>query len=102
MKKLLVLLFLSQTYLGLSQTTDKTVIVKYIDAPIVLDAQLNEASWSTAKPATSFWQYFPSDTTQAKQQASIKFLFDDKNLYIGAKVNRSRESIYNPFSQARF
>ncbi len=69
----------------LSQT--KTVHVKYISETIVLDGNLDETSWSETKPATNFWNYFPTDSLQAKQQAEIKMLFDDNNLYVGIKVN---------------
>jgi len=69
----------------LSQT--KTVHVKYISETILLDGHLDEKSWIETKPATNFWNYFPTDSLQAKQQAEIKMLFDDNNLYIGIKVN---------------
>ena len=65
----------------------KTVHVKYISETIVLDGNLNEFSWSQTEPATDFWNYFPNDSLQAKQQPEIKMLFDDTNLYIGIKVN---------------
>ena len=61
--------------------------VKYISETILLDGHLDEKSWIETKPATNFWNYFPTDSLQAKQQAEIKMLFDDNNLYIGIKVN---------------
>ena len=69
----------------LSQT--KTVHVKYISETILLDGHLDEKSWIETKPATNFWNYFPTDSLQAKQQAEIKMMFDDNNLYVGIKVN---------------
>jgi hypothetical protein len=72
---------------GFSQTTNKSVFVNYIEKPIILDANLNEMAWQNSKGASGFWQYFPLDSIQAKQQATIKFLFDDDNLYVGIKVN---------------
>ncbi|BAO76690.1 hypothetical protein WPG_2460 [Winogradskyella sp. PG-2] len=65
----------------------KEVYVKYITETIVLDGNLNESSWSEAESATNFWNYFPNDSLQAKQQPEIKMLFDDTNLYVGIKVN---------------
>jgi len=62
---------------------NKDVNVSYINEEIKLDAVLNEASWYKKKPATDFWQYFPTDTLQAKNQSEITMLFDDHNLYIG-------------------
>ncbi|MEL6810412.1 MAG: DUF5916 domain-containing protein, partial [Bacteroidota bacterium] len=64
----------------------KRVDVKYISENIVVDALLDEPAWETAVPATNFWQYFPTDTLQAKNQTEIRFLFDDKTLYVGIKV----------------
>ena len=79
-----------------SQTTDKSVFVNFIDNPIVLDAELSENEWKKAKGAEGFWQYFPSDSLQAKQQANIKFLFDDDNLYVGIKVKAPDNNFITP------
>lgn len=85
MKYLFFFTFLFITCFGFSQA--KEVHVKYISETIVLDGNLNEASWIKALTATNFWNYFPTDSLQAKQQAEIKMLHDDTNLYIGMKVN---------------
>ena len=74
-------------FIGYSQVAKKSVTVKYITEEIKLDAVLDEDAWSKAEPATNFFQYFPSDTVQAINQTEIRFLFDDKNLYVGIKVN---------------
>jgi hypothetical protein len=88
LKKILLLLVLLVTYISYSQSiTNKSVNVKYITETITLDGVLNETAWSQVEPATNFWQYFPTDSLQAKQQPEIKMLFDDNNLYIGIKVN---------------
>ena len=79
-----------------SQTTDKSVFVNFIDNPIVLDANLNEKEWKKTKGASGFWQYFPLDSVQAQQQATIKFLFDDDNLYVGIKVNAPANDFITP------
>lgn len=85
MKQLFTLTFLFFTCFGFTQT--KEVHVKYITENIILDGSLNESSWQNAKPATNFWNYFPTDSVQAKQQPEIKMLHDDDNLYIGMKIN---------------
>ena len=79
-----------------SFSQNKTVHVKYIDQPITVDAVLDEAVWKEAEPATNFWQHFPTDSLQAQQQAEIKMLFDDKNLYVGIKVNSSNSDYIIP------
>jgi hypothetical protein len=85
LKKFLLFTYLCIASIGFSQ--NKSVQVKYINETITLDGQLNESSWSEAETATDFWNYFPTDSTQAKQQPVIKMLYDDTNLYVGIKVN---------------
>lgn len=96
MKKLALLITLLTVFISFSQTKTKTVHVKYINQPITVNAILDEAAWSKVEPATDFWQYFPTDSIQAKQQTEIKMLFDDKNLYIGMKVNSAGDEFIIP------
>ncbi|MEQ3655124.1 MAG: DUF5916 domain-containing protein [Dokdonia sp.] len=84
-RKILFLLLLF--YGALLMAQQKQVVVKYINTPITIDASLDESPWDTAIPATNFWEYFPTDTIQAKHQTEIRMLFDDQNLYVGIKVN---------------
>ena len=75
---------------------NKDVNVSYINEEIKLDAVLNEASWYKKKPATDFWQYFPTDTLKAINQTEITMLFDDHNLYLGIKVYSSGNNYIIP------
>ena len=68
------------------QSQNKSVLAKYTDEEIKIDGVLNETSWGKVLPATNFYQYFPTDTAQAKSQVEIKFMFNDRNLYVGIKV----------------
>ncbi|MFT5890685.1 MAG: hypothetical protein ACI9Y7_000778 [Dokdonia sp.] len=83
-RNLLFLLILFSTSLSFSQ--GKEVFVKYIDTDINVDGKLDESVWQQAAPAKDFWEYFPTDTIQAKNQTEITFLYDDKKLYVGIKV----------------
>ncbi len=94
--KNLIFLFLLTTFCGYSQISKKTVQVKYIDEEIKIDGVLDENSWSLVRPATDFFQYFPTDTTRAKRQAEIQFLFDDENLYVGIKVHAKGKDFIVP------
>lgn len=94
MKNLILIFALFTVFIGFSQT--KTVHVKYINQPITVDAVLDEAVWAEAEAATNFWQHFPTDSLQAKQQAEIKMLFDDRNLYVGIKVNSANDEYIIP------
>lgn len=71
----------------LAQQNIKSFKVKYISTPITLDGALDEAVWQTDDSANSFQQYFPTDSVQANYQTNIKMCFDDKNLYIGIKLD---------------
>jgi Domain of unknown function (DUF5916)/Carbohydrate family 9 binding domain-like len=97
LKNLLILTALFSISLSFSQgTKNKSVNVKYISEAITIDAILDEAAWSQTKPATDFWEWFPSDSVLAKQQTEIKMLFDDDNLYIGIKINSSGKDYIIP------
>ena len=74
----------SSIYYGQNKT--KSFIVKKINKNIVPDGVLDEPIWETANSANNFWEYFPLDSIQARQQTDIKMLYDDKNLYIGITV----------------
>jgi hypothetical protein len=81
----LALLFLSLN--AFSQNPEKSFVVKYISDEIALDGNLDEPIWAMAESANTFQQYFPSDSILAKEQSEIKMLYDDKNLYIGIRIN---------------
>lgn len=81
-----ITLFLLLLAGGLLTGQNKQVTVKFIDQAITLDAALDEPAWEMVEPAKDFWQYFPTDSVQARNQTEIKFLYDDKTLYVGIKV----------------
>ena len=62
-----------------------SIMVNKTTEKIILDGQLNEAVWQTAKPATNFSQYIPSADVIAKGQTEVFMASDDKYLYIAAK-----------------
>ena len=86
MKYLNNLIFLTILLSYCVVNAQKQVTVKYISEPINIDAVLDEPAWQLADKADKFWQYFPSDSIQSKQQSEIKMLFDDNYLYVGIKV----------------
>lgn len=94
--KNLIFLVLFVSFFANSQVKKKSVLVKYINEEITVDGILDEHAWSTTKPATNFFQYFPTDTAQAKRQAEISFLFDDRFLYVGIKVSIKSKNIIVP------
>ena len=85
MKNIFIAIFFV-SFCAFSQTSNKSVLAKYTDEDIKIDGVLNEAAWGKILPATNFHEYFPSDTAQAKRQVEIKFMFNNRNLYVGIKV----------------
>ena len=85
-----------------SQNTDKSFVVKHIDAKITLDGSLDEAVWQTAESAQNFQQYFPTDSVQAAQQSEIKMLYDDTTLYVGITVYAAGNDYVVPTLQRDF
>lgn len=81
-----VLLFATVAF---SQKERKTFLVKKISESIIADGNLDEPIWEMADIASEFWEYFPTDSIQARKQSQIKILYDDKNLYIGIKAYSS-------------
>jgi hypothetical protein len=86
LKKYLLLIFSISCLTAYTQES-KQVHVKHTINKIVIDGKLDEFDWQKVKPATNFWQYFPTDTLKSKNQTEIKMMFDDENLYLGIKVN---------------
>ena len=48
-----------------------------------IDGVLDDAEWGNAIPATNFFQYDPYNGPPAKSNTELRFLYDDKALYIG-------------------
>lgn len=55
-----------------------------IDEPIYIDGRIDESVWLRAQPAVEFYQQAPDEGRLATRQTEVRFLYDDKNLYIGA------------------
>ena len=79
-----------------SQSQKKSITVKKTNASFVADGILDETAWNDADKADEFWQYFPSDSTQAKGQSEIKMLYDDSNLYIAITVFSEKDKYVVP------
>ena len=67
----------------------KSVVPQKISSQIIIDGELNESVWSDLQPSGNFWQYFPSDSSLAKNQTEFYLVYDDKNIYIGIRCYSS-------------
>ena len=65
----------------------KRVAAVRIAEPIVIDGVLDEAAWSLAEPAVDFHQQFPDEFAPATERSSVRFLYDNEMLYIGAMLS---------------
>ena len=64
----------------------RSVFVKKISDKIQLDGILDEVIWDQAEIATDFWQMFPTDSLRSTNSTTVKLLYDDTHIYIGAKA----------------
>jgi hypothetical protein len=73
-----------------SQIQQPSIFVKYSTDKIILDGDLDEAIWQTAKKAHDFWQYFPLDSIKSPNKTEVKMFYNDKYLYIGIRAESSK------------
>ena len=63
-----------------------TLKIKKTSDKIILDGMLDEIAWMTSDSAYNFKQNFPSDTSLAIAQKVVYIRYDDKNIYVAAKM----------------
>ncbi len=68
---------------SLAQQREKSVTAVYIDAPIVIDGDLDENQWNLAEPATDFIQQEPRMGEPSSERTEVRLLYDNENLYLG-------------------
>ena len=70
-----------------AQSTDaKKLNALKIAHDLKIDGFLNEPEWSSAMEATGFKLNYPSDTGYATGKTIVKILYNDRYLYIGARL----------------
>jgi Domain of unknown function (DUF5916)/Carbohydrate family 9 binding domain-like len=62
----------------------KTLPATRINNPVKLDGMLDDAAWQTAVAATDFITNTPTFGLPASQPATVKILYDDVAIYVGA------------------
>lgn len=58
--------------------------------PIQVDGHLDEAVWAAAPLASSFRQEWPHRSEPARQRTEVRVLYDDRYLYVGARMHHDR------------
>lgn len=59
-----------------------------LEGDLTLDGRLDEAAWARATPATGLLQSQPEEGAPATVPTEVRFLFDDRALYIGARMTQ--------------
>ena len=59
---------------------------------ITIDGRLDEADWGRALPAKDFRQKDPDEGQPATEATEVRFLYDDKAIYVGARMFDSEPS----------
>ena len=68
--------------------------------PIVLDGHLDERAWLEAPAASGFLQRDPNQGDPATEPTELRLLFDDKALYVGARLlDREADRIVKQLSR---
>lgn len=68
--------------------------IKRAEDEIIVDGLLEEATWKNADVADGFQQNFPTDGIDANAITEMRFSYDDKFIYIGAKLYNTGPSKY--------
>jgi hypothetical protein len=57
-----------------------------VTGTITIDGKLDESTWSKATQITDFRQQQPQEGAQASQRTEVRVLYDERALYIGARM----------------
>lgn len=108
----IALLVASGSLSVLAAQNDKIITALYVEAPIVIDGNLDEPEWSLATPGGDFIQNEPRTGEPATEPTEVRILYDDENLYIGVYCfdSAGKEGItvtemkrdYRPFDNDHF
>src|SRR4051812_47832341 len=81
----LLLIYVTLTFYAISVAgQSKTIAAFKVTKPPVIDGDLNDEAWKEAPVATDFIQFFPSYGIPASVKSSVKIIYDNNAIYIGA------------------
>jgi hypothetical protein len=69
------------------------VTILTIDTEIELDGHLDEAVWQEAAPVNEFQRFRPTQGPAPAGTTEVRFLQDERTLYVGIRVTESRDPI---------
>ncbi len=92
MKHVILVMLVIIPIINIAQTkTAHKIIVFKCNSSIVLDGKLTEPCWHEAVEVSGFYRNYPDDTGYANSDTKVRMLFDDDYLYIGAKMENSKD-----------
>ena len=65
---------------------DKVLRIVHTETPPVIDGMLNDAAWEEAPFIEDMHQFRPRDHVEPSQRTRVYVLYDDDNLYVGARM----------------
>ncbi len=64
----------------------KRVAAVLIQDTVTVDGELEEPAWNLAEPARDFYQQVPEEGAPTTEPTEVRFLYDDEDLYVGARL----------------
>ena len=100
MKKLIITLILTLSIISVfAQESKKSVVITRISQAPKIDGVLDDACWQNVEIAKDFVQLRPNNGSKATFRSEIKFVYDDKAIYIAAMLYDSApDSIMKQYS----
>ncbi len=84
----------------LAQTEKRKVETVRVSNSIVVDGKLDEIEWQNVREASDFIQHEPYNGAAPSEKTSVRILYDDNAIYIGARLYDSNPSmIYRELGQ---
>ncbi len=74
------------SFLAPAQAAEHRVPLATTAEPITIDGVLSEAAWQAVAPVTDFHQYRPNPGGPAPGRTEVRFLQDERFLYVGVRV----------------
>ena len=85
---------------SLSLSAQRQIVAKRTDNTIKINANLDEPAWQTAQELSGFTQLEPNPSTASQQNTSVKIIYDDNAIYVGAYLYDSApDSIMKQMSE---
>ncbi len=80
----IIFLFISSTVFSQKINADYVLQIREVKDPIVIDGEINEATWSRADVAGNFNMVLPMDTSRANVKTDVMMAYDADAFYIVA------------------